>query len=354
MPVSEARLIANRANARHSTGPRTPEGKARSRANGLKHGLTGEGVVLPAEDLGEVEALAVELEAELKPSGPMGRILVRRIAVLSVRMDRSVRQESAAIARKVRHAEADFDDRATAEVDHLYDWITAEPAANARRLRRSPEGVDRMLREWAALRADLTHPTRDLWSFTHLDKAENMTGRRMEDLPASRMKALSKAIWGDFSYLEDHEVAGLDERERRAWAAARLVELIDIEMEKLRAHRETLDPDAFALDRAEAADRALFDPSHEATLARKYEAAVERGLYRALRELREVEANSEAETLPAPEAEAEGLGSSLPDRKDDPEGVEPGLRETPRRSPGPPFKSGEGVVRGEKTPPGPD
>ena len=45
--VSEARLLANRANALKSTGPRTVEGKEASRANAYKHGLTGSGTVLP-------------------------------------------------------------------------------------------------------------------------------------------------------------------------------------------------------------------------------------------------------------------------------------------------------------------
>jgi hypothetical protein len=41
--------------------------------------------------------------------------------------------------------------------------------------------------------------------------------------------------------------------------------------------------------RAEAGKRALFDPSKEATLARKYEASAERGFLRALKELRQHE-----------------------------------------------------------------
>ncbi len=38
--ISERRLRANRANAQRSTGPKTAAGKARSRANAVKHGLS--------------------------------------------------------------------------------------------------------------------------------------------------------------------------------------------------------------------------------------------------------------------------------------------------------------------------
>jgi len=38
---SDLQLIANRENARHSTGSRTPEGKDRTRLNAFRHGLTG-------------------------------------------------------------------------------------------------------------------------------------------------------------------------------------------------------------------------------------------------------------------------------------------------------------------------
>ena len=37
--VSQARRIANRANAARSTGPRTRRGKARASRNALRHGL---------------------------------------------------------------------------------------------------------------------------------------------------------------------------------------------------------------------------------------------------------------------------------------------------------------------------
>jgi hypothetical protein len=49
-PISDARLAANRANAQLSTGPLSPEGKAKSSLNAVKTGLTGRTVLLPADD----------------------------------------------------------------------------------------------------------------------------------------------------------------------------------------------------------------------------------------------------------------------------------------------------------------
>ena len=55
--------------------------------------------------------------------------------------------------------------------------------------------------------------------------------------------------------------------------------------------------------RAEAGNAALFDASHEAGMARKYEAACERSFFRALKELRQLRRESAA--VPAEEAPTE-------------------------------------------------
>jgi hypothetical protein len=187
MNVSEAKLTANRQNALKSCGPRTEEGKAISRANALKHGMTGEGIALSNEDSAEVERRFAAMNEEMQPSGEMSKALVRRMATLTVRLDRSVLQESAAITERVRQVEADFE---------------------------APEGVDEA-------RADQL--------------------------------------------------------------------------------------------RAEAGRRAMFDPSREATLARKYEAAAERGLFKALKEFRQVEKEAKAGfEIAGPGEASKALGSFMP------------------------------------------
>ena len=57
VPVSHARAAASRQNGAKSRGPRTPEGKARSAQNALKHGMRAlRYVVLPDEDGVEFQA----------------------------------------------------------------------------------------------------------------------------------------------------------------------------------------------------------------------------------------------------------------------------------------------------------
>ena len=71
MNISEIQLVANRENAQHSTGPRTPEGKKRSSLNATRHGLTGQVIVMPYEDLkaysGFVERYVSGLDPKNEP-----------------------------------------------------------------------------------------------------------------------------------------------------------------------------------------------------------------------------------------------------------------------------------------------
>jgi hypothetical protein len=104
MPATEAQIAANRKNASLPTGMRIEEGKARSRANALKHGLTGDEVVLSDADSAEVERLSRASRAEPAAPGEADRVLAHRMAVLAVRMERAVEQEGAAIDERARRA----------------------------------------------------------------------------------------------------------------------------------------------------------------------------------------------------------------------------------------------------------
>ena len=109
MPASEAQIRANRANSAKSTGPKTTQGKMASRANSYKHGLTGEGAVLPELEAAEVDRRAEALFNEYRPSGELGAALVHQVALMSVRMEMCAKHLNRASTSRVRQALAEYD-----------------------------------------------------------------------------------------------------------------------------------------------------------------------------------------------------------------------------------------------------
>jgi hypothetical protein len=92
--ISDARAEASRRNGAKSSGPKTPEGKARAARNALKHGLrAAKYVVLPEEDAAEFAALEAALVEELAPVGTLQTVLARRVAVAAWRLARADRLE---------------------------------------------------------------------------------------------------------------------------------------------------------------------------------------------------------------------------------------------------------------------
>ena len=87
--ISNKQLQANRNNARLSTGPKTVEGRNRSRLNALRHGLTGQVTVMTGEDRASHDELAQALIQDLKPEGTLELQLAQRIATDSWRLNRA-------------------------------------------------------------------------------------------------------------------------------------------------------------------------------------------------------------------------------------------------------------------------
>ena len=94
-PISEKKLAANRANAAHSTGPRSPEGKARSAQNARKHQFTGSTfAVVRLEDLQEVARLRDDLIALYQPVNSQELFALERVALAQHAILRGARLES--------------------------------------------------------------------------------------------------------------------------------------------------------------------------------------------------------------------------------------------------------------------
>ena len=84
--ASDKQLRANRSNAKQSTGPRTQSGKARSRLNSGKHGLTAKTLVNSDEDPAQFDKLRAELLEEYDPQSALKCELVERLSSLLWRL----------------------------------------------------------------------------------------------------------------------------------------------------------------------------------------------------------------------------------------------------------------------------
>ena len=295
--VSEARINANRLNAQRSTGPRTPEGKAIARGNALTHGLTGRGVVIPGEDAPEVDRRMTQLVRELAGDGSASSVLLaQRVAVLSVRLERSVRHESAVTSERIQQADADFVAGRQEEARRLFE---AGPTRRAELLE-WPEGVDLILGALGNLRAVAIDPTPERWTEAEGGELARCLGVG-EDLLGGEIDSI--------------------------------VGRIDAEVARLEAHRATLDHAAVAAGRAAAADRVLVGDDPATLRARKYEAATERGLFRILKEIRESrKSDSSSVSAEIPAELARNLAATRAELQRLGEGVAPPLPPIPSPS----------------------
>jgi len=112
--VTAKQLAANRANARKSTGPRTAQGRAVSRWNALQHGVLARALTPPAlepyESRHEFAALLQTLRQEFDPQSAMEEILVERIATSYWRLARLLRSEAGEIAQRQEQRDQDMRD----------------------------------------------------------------------------------------------------------------------------------------------------------------------------------------------------------------------------------------------------
>jgi hypothetical protein len=96
-PVAIDRV--ERPSMRRATGPRTPQGKARSKLNALKQGLFSKAVLLESESPAEYESLLNALREGLQPHGELEEVLVEKLATILWRERRLLQAEAAEIEK---------------------------------------------------------------------------------------------------------------------------------------------------------------------------------------------------------------------------------------------------------------
>ena len=142
MSPSSARQSANVANAQLSTGPRTPDGKARSAQNARKHGLTAKDLLIGPEDREEFDELLAGLQADVAPQGTLQQTLFDELV------------SSAWNLRRVRRLQAELCAHAATYQDVLTDELQSKLDRLARYKARIERTFHRSLNELKALQTN--------------------------------------------------------------------------------------------------------------------------------------------------------------------------------------------------------
>jgi hypothetical protein len=252
MIVSENRMEANRRNARLSTGPKTAEGKERSRANALKHGFCAS--VLVPEDQDAFETRSLQWFYALKPQNMYHSWLVDKVAIISLRVDRCERMERRVRDKRSLRAELCWDDDRKLEATRLGANIRLNPDETVEALRRTPQGCEWLMTRWAMLAhaADLKKvwtPAQKRLAFDLLATSEEF---REEFEPGAALDFEGNVVAGsdDPASVARREVAALRERRDTVEPIDESLQMLavtdlgddesDPELKKLRRYEGTL------------------------------------------------------------------------------------------------------------------
>jgi hypothetical protein len=145
--ASAAQIAANRKNAQKSTGPVTPEGKAKASRNSIRHGILSR--VIPMDALGYRELLD-GLYTSLTPQNELQRMMVDQIAITTMRLRRIWGAEQNYLYTKAGWQDGPDSNQATVhnflEVPTAVTYLRYESMLN--RL------LNRLLRQYRAIRSD--------------------------------------------------------------------------------------------------------------------------------------------------------------------------------------------------------
>ena len=285
--ATEKQIAANARNAAKSTGPRTEEGKERSRRNGLRHGFAAE-VLVPEGDRAKYEAELARWEREAGPSNVVEEHLIRRAAVGSVNLDRieEARQES----RESTACEAVecWERRKRASARRKAQELSRDPSNTVQDLEATAFGCDWLIRRWEALDAPLR--IGKAWGHQTVAEAQRLLGLP-EGTPGVDAEPEVRDLWRLAAAsspravpvpprLESDPEAPDDpahaRRELRRFIADRVDRLLALRIESWEAVE--------ALERASVIRQALAaDTSKEGQVRHRYEASAERASSAAVR-----------------------------------------------------------------------
>jgi hypothetical protein len=176
--ASLRQIAANTQIAQHAKGPSTDEGRAASRANSMKHGLTGEGIVLSSDD---ADAVTQRMDAWLPLYQAMNseqEWIFRELVTQSIRLDHCHEQEDFLRLQMSFRAQFTWDDDRALEIEILGEKLAKKPAKVVKQLVTTKQGCEWMLHRWRLLDQVLENGKE--WTDAQRNLALNLLGTEPE------------------------------------------------------------------------------------------------------------------------------------------------------------------------------
>jgi hypothetical protein len=281
--TSAAQIEANRSNALKSTGPRTGHGKGFSRLNALKHGMLAREVVLrgrlDGEEEREFHAICRRYCDYYAPEGPLEEMLVERIATSYWRLHRVLIAERGEITQSV-----DQTRREREEITPLQLQIAVQTG----QAESSTHGLAYLQHILKRVREDVQKD----------GKLTEVAEERVKDAFAGEPNAISIELQKAREAARSGE-EGLSEEAVQTKEQELVLSFVESELARCQARF------AVVAEReeheAQALEAAAFLPSAEvAEKIVRYEANLERQLYRAMNQLERVQRRRKGELVPPP------------------------------------------------------
>jgi hypothetical protein len=340
--TSQAKIEANRRNSLKSTGPKTPEGLARSSMNALKHGMRSKKQALLDEDSYAFENRLHKWVSIADPEDDVGEFLVHQYVSLSFQLDHLERARVERLTSAIENSdETELDavhelgrrlffdssgptplygNRLIGRTKTKTSWNGApldpnDPAVLVRKLESTAAGCHWLRRCWEELRGQL-EPGK-FWQSQDRLKAVRLLGRQPLDAIEDRRvaeiflasRALSPAGGGAFDDLSSEIGTGAHEhyqkevkarwsdlpsREEPEQCRKLLLHLVDHAIERLEAKLEVYEENADVIAERTVA-RLSFDPSPEGETMRRHQMRCTNAFFRAIEMYRKYQRDKRAE-----------------------------------------------------------
>jgi hypothetical protein len=361
-PTSDKQAAANRRNALLSTGPKTDEGKRKSRANALKHGFCAMVVDVPGEDPAVFEGRLKEWDSELNPHGSsVDHYMITLMTRHSINLDRCFSVQNARVAQLARDAIKDHDEVVARDVEDLLVHLTQEqqylevksriglkadylkigpppqPGHAVRRLMATSRGCQALFAEWELLRTAMAEPP--TWDRQDAIRASNLMGASCAargetcnplgvatlDITLHRDVAFklknnlipNSAPWGQCYTSEASHQTDRNQIEELTYNAASgnaLINALIDDQQRIVCTQQGVRETEEELTRSEAPARARFDASDEGKLLYRYQAEQHRGFIKLAELLKKQarEAEKAVKAQPVTSKQVESVAVSAP------------------------------------------